>query len=264
VTRYVVQAGWGDTPHLDAAAQEELAKAYPPHERDARTRGIPMLGSGAIYPIPEGDVVCDPLVIPLWWRHFFALDVGWNRTAAAWFAHDVESDVLYLYSEHYQSEAQPAVHAQSIKARGTWIPGVIDPAARGRSQVDGSKLLQTYQELGLTLSPADNAVESGIYAVWERLSSGRLKVFRTCPNWFMEFRMYRRDDKGKVVKSNDHLMDACRYGVVSGIALAAMQPRGNWDRMMGRSAKPNYTAEYEPYAEAWAQETPRPQSPWRR
>src|SRR5437667_11580799 len=145
MTRYVVRGGWQDAPHLDSAAQSQLALAYPPHERDARTRGIPALGSGAIYPVPEQDIVYAPFQIPIYWRHVYGLDVGWNRTAAVWFAIDAEADTAYIYSEHYQSEAQPAVHAEAIKARGAWIPGVIDPAARGRSQGDGSRLLLTYQ-----------------------------------------------------------------------------------------------------------------------
>jgi hypothetical protein len=47
---------------------------------------------------------------------------------------------------------------------------VIDPAARGRGQVDGTRLIEQYGELGLLLAPAENAVEAGLYAVWERLS----------------------------------------------------------------------------------------------
>ena len=68
------------------------------------------------------------------------------------------------------------MHAAAIKSRGDWVHGAIDSASRGRSQVDGEQLLQSYTDLGLHLSPADNAVESGIYDVWERRSTGRLKV----------------------------------------------------------------------------------------
>ena len=32
-----------------------------------------------------------------------------------------------------------------------------------------------------------------------------------CQDWINEYRIYRRDDKGKVVKKHDHLMDASRY-----------------------------------------------------
>ena len=44
---------------------------------------------------------------------------------------------------------------------------MIDPAARGRSQVDGTRLIEQYSALGLALEPPKNAVEADIYAVWE-------------------------------------------------------------------------------------------------
>ena len=97
-------------------------------------RGIPSLGAGAIYPVPESEVVVQPFKVPHYWPICYALDVGWNRTAALWAAHDTETDTAYLVSEHYRAHAEPPIHAEAIKARGAWIPGVIDPAARGRSQ----------------------------------------------------------------------------------------------------------------------------------
>jgi len=103
------------------------------------------------------------------------------------------------------------VHAEAIKARGAWMTGAIDPAARGRQQSDGERLKSQYQALGLNLVDANNAVEAGIYEVWQRLSTGRLKVFRTLQNFKAEYRMYRRDENGKIVKEFDHLVDACRY-----------------------------------------------------
>ena len=61
MSKYVVFAGWQDVPHLSEEAKAGLAASYLPHERDARMKGIPSLGSGAIYPVPEEDVVCDPV-----------------------------------------------------------------------------------------------------------------------------------------------------------------------------------------------------------
>ena len=46
--------------------------------------------------------------------------------------------------------------------------------------------------------------------------SGRLKVQEHLHHWRSEFRKYHRDEQGKIVKANDHLMDATRYLVVSG------------------------------------------------
>jgi hypothetical protein len=53
--------------------------------------------------------------------------------------------------------------------------------------------------------------------VWERLSTGRLKVFANCEPWFDEYRLYRRDTKGRIVKKHDHLTDCTRM-LVRGVA----------------------------------------------
>lgn len=231
MSKAVVTATWDDVPHLTATQKAELWESIPPYQRDARSKGIPQLGSGAIYPVPESDILVDPFQLPPYWARGYGLDVGWNRTAAVWGAHDAEADIVYLYAEHYRGQAEPSVHADAIRAKGAWMNGVIDPAARGRGQKDGSQLLQNYIDLGLNLTLAQNAVEAGLFAVWQRLSSGRLKVFRTLQSWLSEYRLYRRDEKGAVVKTNDHLMDATRYFVVSGLPRASTAPDAG-DRTM--------------------------------
>lgn len=224
VSRLCVQADWDDVPHLTKEQKAKLLEAIPPHLRDARTKGIPQLGSGAIYPVPESEITCEPFQIPKYWPRAFGLDVGWNRTAAVWGALDQQEDCVYLYSEYYRGQAEPAIHAAAVRGRGLWIPGAIDPAARGRSQVDGEALMDQYVDLGLLLAPADNAVEAGIYEVWSRLSTKRLKVFNLLTNWLAEYRIYRRDEKGRIVKQNDHLMDAGRYLIMTGLDLACVNP----------------------------------------
>lgn len=206
----VVSATWDDVPHLTAQEKAEYLAAIPPFQRDARSKGLPQLGSGLIYPVPESVFLCAPFEIPKHWPRSYGLDVGWNRTAAIWGADDPETDIEYWYSEHYQGEEQPAVHAAAIKARGN-LPGCIDPAAFGRGQADGRQVVQLYRDAGLELTEALNAVEAGIHHVWERLSTGRLKIFTTLTNTLSEMRLYRRDEKGKVVKERDHAMDAGRY-----------------------------------------------------
>jgi phage terminase large subunit-like protein len=209
--RYIVMATWDDAPHLSKESKDELWKSLPPFQRDARSKGIPQLGAGAIYPVPESDLLVQPFVIPEHWPRGYGMDVGWNNTAAIWGALNRESDVLYLYHEYKRSQAEPSVHVAGIRAPGEWMSGFIDPASRGRSQRDGEQLLNDYQQLGLKLTLADNGVESGLYSVWNRMSTGRIKVFDSMKAWLNEFRLYRRDEKGRVVKSNDHLMDAMRY-----------------------------------------------------
>ncbi|WP_138774375.1 terminase large subunit domain-containing protein [Desulfohalovibrio reitneri] len=212
----VVAATWDDAPHLSPEAREELWAACPPHQREARSRGVPRLGAGAVYPVAEDEVKVEDFPIPPHWPRAFGLDVGWRATAAVWGAWDPATDSLYLYAEYKRGLAEPEVHAAALKARGGWIGGVVDPAARGRAQADGARLMDIYQERGLELTPADNGVESGLYSVWSLLSTGRLKVFASLSGFFEEYRLYRRDEQGRVVKERDHLLDAARYLVMSG------------------------------------------------
>ena len=109
-----------------------------------------MLGSGAIYPIAEADIITPTREIPETWRRVYALDVGWNRTAALWGAEEPGTGIIHLYSEHYQGQGEPASHAQAIRSRGDWITGVIDPAALGTSQIDGRTLMGIYGSSGCT------------------------------------------------------------------------------------------------------------------
>lgn len=224
MSKFTVTATWDDVPHLTKEAKAELWASIPPYQRDARSKGIPSLGAGAIYPVPESEIVVPDFAIPPHFARAYGMDVGWNRTAVIWGALDRDTDVLYLYSEHYRGGAEPSVHAVAIQARGKWLQGAIDPASRGRSQVDGRNLLQMYTDLGLHLAKADSSIETGIYRVWQRLSSGRLKVFESCSNWIREFRLYRRDDKGRIVEKDDHLMDGTRYLEMELLLIAKSEP----------------------------------------
>ncbi len=215
--KYVASCTWDEVPHLDDKEKTGLLESIPPYQRDARSKGIPSLGSGAIYPVAESDITVDDFSIPDGWQRGYGMDVGWNMTAGVWCAQNPDTGVLYVYAEYYRSKAEPVVHAHGFRAKGEWIPGFIDPASRGRSQRDGHQLIQDYQDLGLKVEPALNAREAGIQLVYQLLSSGQLKVFKdACPNWLKEYRMYQRDEKGNIVKKDDHLMDATRYFILSG------------------------------------------------
>ena len=219
--RYVVNCGWDDVPHLSADVREKLMDSIEPHMVGARTRGEPVLGVGRIYPVDWQAVSCEPFPIPDHWPRCYALDTGWGMTAALWAAWDRDSDTVYVYAEYYRPESPPHVHAHSVGRRGIWIPGVFDPSARNRKPDDGRAILQDYIREGLDLAPADNAVESGIHKVVQRLSDGTLLFFAGLSSTKYEFVVYRRDKNSRVLKEDDHLMDCLRYIVSSGLARSA-------------------------------------------
>lgn len=229
----MVTADWdNNAPHLTAQARTDLWNSIPEYQRDARTKGIPQLGAGVIYPIADDDILCDAFPIPSHWLRGYSLDVGWKRTAGIWRAKDPDTGKSYLYDEHYGAEETPEVHAAAIRRRGVWINGKIDPAARGRKQDDGLALMALYDKAIYTdgdddaptrlpnageLTIADNAVETGIYDMLMAFRGGMLKVMRQrCPNFMAEKRLYRRDERGRIVKNFDHAMDAGRYNLKSG------------------------------------------------
>ena len=224
--RFKVKVGWDDIPHMLPEERERFLKSIPPHLIACKTQGEVYLGSGAIYPVAESEIIIVPFAIPKHWPRCFSLDPGWNRTAVLWGAYDVESDCWYLYSEYYAEHTLATVHAKAIKSRGAWIPGICDPATEyGGKGKDGISYLPAYEEEGLNLSMANNKEkDSQIFEVYERLSTSRLKVFSTLKNFFYEYRMYRRDDKGKIVKKNDHLMDAMQYMMQHGHEIAITEP----------------------------------------
>lgn len=225
LSKYVMNLRWEDAPHLSTEDKEQMLAGMSPHERDARSKGIPQLGSGAIFPLAEEDITVEPFNVPDHWPRCYALDVGWKKTAAVWGAYDKKTDTWYLYSEYYRGYAEPSIHADAIRARGSWIRGVIDSAAGASSQRDGRSLLAEYEKYGLDLIGANKAVEAGLLECYQRLSSGRLKIFSHLGNTLGELRVYRRTLDGRIdPKQADHLMDCMRYLIMTGEDALELMP----------------------------------------
>jgi PBSX family phage terminase large subunit len=64
---------------------------------------------------------------------------------------------------------------------------------------------------------ADNAVEDGIDTINTLIERDDFYIVDTCRNVLDEIISYRRDEKERVVKENDHHMDAMRYGIFSAL-----------------------------------------------
>ena len=56
MTRAVTSMTIYDVDHYTDDERKTIIDAYPAHERDARAKGIPQLGSGRIFPIDEADI----------------------------------------------------------------------------------------------------------------------------------------------------------------------------------------------------------------
>lgn len=220
-----VNATHDDALHMSEEEKKRLYLSYLPHERDARTKGIPSLGSGLIYPIHESKLIVSPFQIPEYWPRFFGMDFGEN-TAAVFMAHDQDNDVVYLCGEYLGVNLTPQKHAVEIIKQGAdWMPGAYDYSGNAENPNDGVKLVELYQQCGIrNWIPADKrSVNKGIYSILQRMETDKLKIFSTLTKTMTELRMYSRDENGKIKKGNDHLLDAMRYAIVSGLPIARVK-----------------------------------------
>lgn len=220
--RYYIQATWDDNPFLSETSKKQLRAALKPYELEARERGIPSIGSGLVYQVPESEFLVEPFEIPKTWACVFGMDVGFFApTAVVFIAHDKDNDIIYIYKEYSVSEKTAAQHAYSLAIMGCdWIPGICDPAVNQGSQRDGERLIDDYAKAGLRLEKGRYAKELAIDSVLERIRNGRFKVFNNCRKFMDEWRGYSRDDAGKIIKGKDHLMNALEFVMTDGLVLA--------------------------------------------
>lgn len=181
---------------------------------------FPTMGEGAVYRTPESDFVIDPFNIPESWPKAFALHEGPDHTAVLWMARDTNVDTVYIYSEDLRENADIATKAASINLRGEGIPGVFSPAIPGRTEKVGLMTLNNYLHAKVSLNPLPDPLAAGTTQTANRLATGRLKVFRTCPAWLREYRSYHKGDDGKPVDDEHPLMRATRLLVVGGVMMA--------------------------------------------
>ena len=219
--QYMQNVTWDDAPHLTEDTKRQLLNAIPEYQREMRTKGIPLLGSGAIFPIPEERLKSDIEKIPKHWPRIAGIDFGWDHpTAVVWMAWDRDNDCIYVYNTYRERQVTPLIVSVTIKAKRDWIPVSWPHDGLQHDKGSGVQLAEQYKNYGVnmidkraTFEDGSNGVEAGLFDMLDRMQTGRLKVASHLHEWFEEFRMYHRKD-GKVVKERDDLMAATRYGIM--------------------------------------------------
>lgn len=220
--RKLVQATIDDAAHYTQEQRERIIAGYPLHEREARARGIPTLGSGRVFPVSEESIVIDPIPIPKHWPRIIGVDFGWGHPAAAsWIAWDRDTDTVYVYDTFRVRETSVAMQAPLFAARGKWIPVAWPHDGLQHDKGSGDQLAEQYRSLGVNMLPerttfedGSNGLEAGISEMLMRMQTGRWKVFSTCQDWLSEFRLYHRKD-GIIHKLDDDLLASSRYAMMS-------------------------------------------------
>ena len=189
----VIKATWDDAPHMTKELREQRLAAIPEHERDMRSKGIPILGSGLVFPVKEEEIRCEAIPIPAHWPQIWGIDFGidhpFGAVRCAW---DRDADIIYVVDAYKSIGETPPIHASAIKSRGDWIPVVWPHDGLNRDKGSGTPLAELYRKEGLNMlmdkfsnPPAPgtpegsggNSVEYGIMEMLNRMKTGRFNFF---------------------------------------------------------------------------------------
>jgi phage terminase large subunit-like protein len=219
--QFFMMKGWADAPHFTKEKAERMLAQFPVHQREMRSKGVPMLGHGRIYDLSEDYITCDPFEIPDHWFVINAMDFGWDHPQShIQLVEDRDSGMFYathVYKERKQSanEAWGAVKRWAEHIPTAWPH---DGLQHEKGREGGTIQMQHYADAGFkmlkehaTWPTGGNAVEAGIYELNDLLMKGKLKIFKGLRPLLDEMLQYHRDDKGKIVKSNDDALDSLRY-----------------------------------------------------
>jgi len=218
---HVTQMTIWDAAHYTEEERSAIVSSYPEFEREARTKGIPQLGSGRVFPVAEGSLKCESFQIPPHWPQGCGIDFGWDHpSAAVRMAWDRDSDTLYVTACHRARQQIPTMFAAGVLPWGDWLPWSWPHDGLAHDKGSGEQLAKQYKSAGLNMLPiraqfedGSNGVEAGIAEMLERMETGRFKVFAHLLDWWEEFGLYHRKD-GLIVKVNEDLMSATRYAVM--------------------------------------------------
>lgn len=223
-----------DAEHIPESERAKIIASFPAHEREARAKGIPVLGSGRVFPVSESAIKVPAFKIPDHWPRICALDFGWDHPfAAVWLAFDMDTDATYVTDCYRISEATPATHIDAVKPRcgkDAWMPVAWPHDGHQTEKGSGIVLQRQYRDRGLNMlaqhaqhaqegtkdetKAIRQSVEAGVLGMLDDMNAGRFKVFDHLEDWFAEFRVYHRKD-GKIVALYDDLLSATRYGWMS-------------------------------------------------
>ena len=220
-------ATWDDAPHMSDAKKAELRATFPAHELEARTMGIPMMGEGALFPIPDADIMCEPFRIPSHYARVCGVDFGWDHPAAgAWLAIDRDTDTVYLYDAYKQSKQFASFHGSAIKNRDPHGKiSVMWPHDGVNEKGTGTNYKTEYEKEGVLMFPfsaryddevgSTQKVEPIVAEIYTRMVEGRFKVFNNAGGqMFLDEKrgLHRKDGKIKAIK--DDIFSATRYALM--------------------------------------------------
>lgn len=227
VDRAYVRMTIDDALHFTEEMKRKTIEGYASYEREARVKGIPLLGSGRIFECPEENIVEDTLsYIPEHWVKLWGIDFGIGHPfGAALILWDRDADVIHVHHAfryHADSEAKelPILHAAQMKPIGIEVPVAWPQDGHARDKGSGEALAAQYKTAGLKMlhehakwPDGSNSTEVGVKEIQDREATGRLKYAKHLHDLLEERRYYHRKD-GQIVKERDDILSALRVAIM--------------------------------------------------
>lgn len=210
-----------DAQHISPEERATIISGYARHERDARVKGIPMLGEGAIFTELEENILEPPLrEVPEWWAKIWGIDFGIGHPfGAALLLWDRDKDVVHVHYTIRMTDALPIQHCAAMKVIGADVP-VSWPQDGTAREKSGQVVAALYKKENLrmlaehaTFSTGGYSTEAAIKEMQAREATGRLKVSSACQEYIEERRFYHRKD-GLVVHIKDDILSATQKGLM--------------------------------------------------
>lgn len=225
-----LQFAMTDNPSLSKKTLERYKNMYSGVFYDRYIRGLWVVAEGLVYPMFNNVV---PTVPRKYDTYYIGMDYGiLNPTAMLLVGHC--DGVWYVVKEFYHSgretnqqktDAEYYVDLKQLAGDLTIKRLIVDPSA-------ASFITLVEKEHQFKIWDADNTVIEGIQHVAQCIADKKLMVNDCCKRTIQEFGLYRWDEtapEDKVIKENDHAMDALRYVIqTAGIWRKPTTQTVNW------------------------------------
>jgi phage terminase large subunit-like protein len=244
--RALVQMDIDDAGHFTEEERGTIVAAYRAHERDARARGIPLLGSGKVFQIPQESISVPSHPVPDHWARLGGVDFGYgdHPFAAVNCAWDRDSDCITLTHCYKEREPIPAVHASALRPWGQDLRYAW-PHDGARDWGGSGPVAGVYRKEGLRMLREHSTFKEGGYSpeacvqiLLSRMQTGRFKAFEHLDQFWNELSMYHRKD-GLLVKKNDDILSAL-FKVLMMLRFARV-------RDLGQKFAPKVHSDFDPF-----------------
>jgi hypothetical protein len=256
--RRFIPARLSDNPYLyESGDYEANLLSLPEAERKRLLEGDWDVMEGSAFTEWDRSIhVVEPFDIPHHWRKFRACDFGYSSfSGVLWFAVDPMDEKLIVYREMYVSKTLAQDLADLILQAetddGPISYGVLDSSCWHQRGQSGPSIAELMINRGCRWRPSDRSKGSrvaGKNEVHRRLQideytkEPRIVFFSNCIQTIAQIPMLPLDTNNPEdvnTKSEDHLYDALRYGIMS-------RPRSSaWD------VNPETTKHYRPVCDVF-------------